>query len=66
VRVTIAASGSAKPIEVAKALGVYGPDDPRATHAMIARLGLVFSPSATSPAAVATTAATPAAPAAVR
>jgi radical SAM-linked protein len=41
VRVKLSALGSAKPIEVAKALGVHGPDDPRATHALIARLGLV-------------------------
>jgi radical SAM family uncharacterized protein/radical SAM-linked protein len=61
-RVTIAASGSAKPVEVAKALGVHGADDPRAPHALIARLGLVFTTPA--PRAAATPAATPAAPAA--
>ncbi|MEZ4404710.1 MAG: TIGR03960 family B12-binding radical SAM protein [Kofleriaceae bacterium] len=41
VRVQASAAGSAKPIEVAKALGVYGPDDPRAVHARLARLALV-------------------------
>ncbi len=41
VRVKLSALGSAKPIEVAKALGVHGPDDPRATHALVARLALV-------------------------
>jgi radical SAM family uncharacterized protein/radical SAM-linked protein len=46
-RIKIAASGSAKPTEVARALGVYGADDPRAPHAMIARLGLVFAPVVT-------------------
>jgi radical SAM family uncharacterized protein/radical SAM-linked protein len=40
-RVGISAAGSAKPIEVAKALGVYGPDDPRARHALVARLALI-------------------------
>ena len=33
--------GSAKPAEVAKALGVWGSDDPRAQHALVARLGVV-------------------------
>ena len=40
-RVGISAAGSAKPIELAKAFGVYGPDDPRARHALVARLALV-------------------------
>jgi hypothetical protein len=40
-RVRSTAEGSAKPQEVARALGVWGPDDPRATHAAIARLGVV-------------------------
>jgi hypothetical protein len=35
------ADGSAKPSEVAKALGVWGPDDLRAQHALVARLGVV-------------------------
>ena len=39
VRVSVTPEGSAKPIEVAKALGVYGNPDPRATHALVARLG---------------------------
>ena len=34
-RVGISAAGSAKPIELAKAFGVYGPDDPRARHALV-------------------------------
>lgn len=37
-RVSMSATGSAKPIEVAKGLGVWGPDDPRATHATLARV----------------------------
>jgi hypothetical protein len=37
--VRLAAEGSAKPVEVARGLGVWGSDDPRATHALIARLG---------------------------
>jgi radical SAM family uncharacterized protein len=41
VRVRATADGSAKPSEVAKALGVWGADDPRAPHALIARLGVV-------------------------
>jgi radical SAM family uncharacterized protein len=41
VRVRSTAEGSAKPQEVARALGVWGPEDPRATHAGIARLGVV-------------------------
>ena len=40
-RVKLSAAGSAKPVEVARALGVYGPDDPRARHAQVARLALV-------------------------
>ncbi|WP_428266054.1 TIGR03960 family B12-binding radical SAM protein [Haliangium sp.] len=38
-RVTAAADGSAKPVEVARALGVWGDLDPRAVHARVARLG---------------------------
>ena len=40
-RIQATADGSAKPSEVARALGVWGPDDPRATHALVARLGVV-------------------------
>ena len=40
-RVGISAAGSATPIEVAKALDIYGPDDPRARHALVARLALI-------------------------
>jgi radical SAM-linked protein len=40
-RVRATADGSAKPSEVAKALGVWGSDDVRAPHALIARLGVV-------------------------
>ncbi|HEY0483878.1 MAG TPA: TIGR03936 family radical SAM-associated protein, partial [Kofleriaceae bacterium] len=41
VRIQATAEGSAKPSEVARALGVWGPDDLRATHALVARLGVV-------------------------
>jgi radical SAM family uncharacterized protein/radical SAM-linked protein len=41
VRVRATADGSAKPSEVAKALGVWGSDDLRAEHALVARLGVV-------------------------
>jgi radical SAM-linked protein len=41
VRVRSTADGSAKPAEIARALGVWGSDDPRGTHAQIARLALV-------------------------
>ncbi|HVK73618.1 MAG TPA: TIGR03960 family B12-binding radical SAM protein [Kofleriaceae bacterium] len=40
VRIKVSAAGSAKPVEVARALGVWGADDPRASHALVARLGL--------------------------
>jgi radical SAM family uncharacterized protein/radical SAM-linked protein len=40
-RVQATADGSAKPSEIAKALGVWGPDDLRAQHALVARLGVV-------------------------
>jgi radical SAM-linked protein len=40
-RITSTADGSAKPVEVARALGLWGADDPRAPHARVARLGLV-------------------------
>jgi radical SAM family uncharacterized protein/radical SAM-linked protein len=39
VRVHVTPQGSAKPVEVARALGVWGAPDPRAQHALIARLG---------------------------
>jgi hypothetical protein len=39
-RVRVSAAGSARPAEVARALGVWGDDDPRARHAFVARLGL--------------------------
>jgi len=42
VRVRATTEGSAKPAEVARALGVWGAgDDPRAPHARVARLGVV-------------------------
>lgn len=44
VRVSASADGSAKPAEVAKALGIWGPDDLRAEHALFARLGCVTEP----------------------
>ena len=40
-RVRSTVDGSAKPSEVAKALGVWGSDDPRGEHALVARLGVV-------------------------
>ncbi|MEP6861082.1 MAG: TIGR03960 family B12-binding radical SAM protein [Deltaproteobacteria bacterium] len=41
VRVRATAEGSAKPSELAKALGVWGSDDLRGDHALVARLGVV-------------------------
>jgi hypothetical protein len=41
VRVRATSEGSAKPSEVARALGVWGDSDPRAPHALVARLGVV-------------------------
>jgi hypothetical protein len=41
VRVRSTAEGSAKPAEIARALGVWGSDDPRGTHAQVARLTMV-------------------------
>jgi radical SAM-linked protein len=41
VRVSATAEGSAKPGEIARALGVWGVDDPRGEHALVARLGVV-------------------------
>jgi hypothetical protein len=43
VRVSATAAGTARPIEVARALGVWGDDDPRADHALVARLGVVLA-----------------------
>lgn len=41
VRVRVSPAGSARPVEIARALGVWGDEDPRAPHARLARLGLV-------------------------
>jgi radical SAM family uncharacterized protein/radical SAM-linked protein len=41
VRVRSTSEGSAKPAEIARALGVWGSDDPRGEHAAVARLGVV-------------------------
>ncbi len=41
VRVSSTAEGSAKPAELAKAFGVWGPEDARGDHALVARLGVV-------------------------
>jgi hypothetical protein len=41
VRVRATAEGSAKPGEIARALGVWGSDDMRGAHAHIARLAVV-------------------------
>jgi len=49
VRVRSTAEGSAKPSEIAKALGVWGSDDPRAEHALLARLGVVEVGAAVPP-----------------
>jgi len=43
VRVRSTSEGSAKPGEIARALGVWGSDDPRGEHALVARLGVVDS-----------------------
>ncbi len=40
-RVQATSEGSAKPTEIARALGVWGSDDPRGEHAFVARLGVV-------------------------
>ncbi len=40
-RVSSTAEGSAKPSELARVLGVWGSDDPRGEHALVARLGVV-------------------------
>jgi radical SAM family uncharacterized protein/radical SAM-linked protein len=52
-RVRCGGDGSARPVEVARALGVWGADDPRAPHARIARLGLVEEPATAAPAVAA-------------
>jgi hypothetical protein len=41
VRIAATSDGSAKPSEVARALGVWGSEDPRGAHALVARLGVV-------------------------
>jgi radical SAM-linked protein len=43
-RVSATAEGSAKPSELARVLGVWGSDDPRGEHALVARLGVVEAP----------------------
>jgi radical SAM-linked protein len=41
IRVRSTSEGSAKPAEIARAFGVWGSDDPRGEHALVARLGVV-------------------------
>jgi hypothetical protein len=41
-RVSATSAGTARPVEVARALGIWGADDPRADHALVARLGVVL------------------------
>ena len=41
-RMRVTNLGSAKPSEVARALGIWGAEDPRAEHALVARLGTVL------------------------
>ena len=60
VRVRVSPLGSARPTEVARALGVWGPEDVRARHARVARLGLVGV--AEAPSTTAQVAPVPAAP----
>jgi radical SAM family uncharacterized protein/radical SAM-linked protein len=62
-RVQATPDGSAKPAEVARALGVWGSDDPRATHALVARLGVVATGAGTLPAGARLATSGPAAPA---
>jgi radical SAM-linked protein len=45
IRVRATAEGSAKPSELAKALGVWGSDELRGDHALVARLGVVTDPA---------------------
>jgi hypothetical protein len=47
-RILANSDGSAKPPEVARALGVWGSDDPRGVHARVARLGVVAGHEASS------------------
>lgn len=54
VRVSATSDGSAKPSELAKALGVWGNDDPRAEHALVARLGVVEGAGASALVVIAT------------
>jgi radical SAM family uncharacterized protein len=49
VRVRSTSDGSAKPVEVAQALGVAGNADPRAPRALLARLGLVAAEAVAAP-----------------
>ena len=63
VTVKVSALGSARPVEVARALGVWGDDDPRARHAFVARLGLRGQGGPAVAGAGRTPAATPLAPA---
>jgi radical SAM family uncharacterized protein len=49
VRVRSTSDGSAKPVEVAQALGVAGNADPRAPRALLARLGLVAAGALAAP-----------------
>jgi len=49
VRVQATSDGSAKPSEIARALGVWGGDDPRARHALVARLGVVADGACVAP-----------------
>ncbi len=46
LRVNSTQDGTARPIEVAQALGVWGNPDPRAEHAQLARLAVVMQPPA--------------------
>jgi radical SAM-linked protein len=55
-RIRAGADGSAKPSELAKALGIWGADDPRAEHALVARLGVVSGAQSTPPSRRETTA----------
>jgi hypothetical protein len=48
-RVKATAEGSVRPVELARALGVWGADDPRAEHALLARAAVVISPPEVAP-----------------
>jgi hypothetical protein len=54
-RVSTTTDGSAKPAEVARALGVYGSEELRGDHALIARLGVVTQQTGSSQHAAART-----------